>query len=175
MEAAGTLELFAVLSVSFAGFSGLSAVLRGSTSDVRLRKNPRAIRNLVEFSLFTLIYSVIPLVLLNLGLPESAVWRIAAAIFSFSSGIHYYFRFSELLIEAVREDSIGSFRLAVALHSVIIISLVASAFRAIDIAAGTLYIVALLWNLIAMAIAFLRHISPAWAADQADASPLTKR
>ena len=171
MQAAGTLELFAVLSVVIAGFTGLAVVLRSSTADAGSQTNLRALRLLVEFSLFTLIYSVIPLVLWNLGLSESTVWRIAAAIFAFSSGIHYYFRFSELLIEAVREARTGFFRLAVAFDSVIVVSLVASAFHAIDIAAGTLYMVALLWNLIAMANSFARHISPHWAAVQADASP----
>lgn len=160
MQAAGTLELFAEISVAFAGFTGLAAVVRGASPDPGVRSHQRALRFLVEYSLFTLVYCVLPLVLWNIGLPEAAVWRIAAVFFAFASGTYYYFRFTELLTDAVNENTIRKFRCTVALDAVIIVSMVGSAFRAIDVAPLTLYLFGLLWNLIAIGMTFVRLIRP---------------
>ena len=160
MQAGGTLELFAEISVVLAGFTGLAAVLRGTHSDADMVSHQRTLRLLVEYCLATLVYSMIPLVLRDFGLPELVVWKVSAVLFSVASGTYYYFRFSEVLTEAIREGTIRSFRLSVALNSVIIVSMVASVFRAIDVAPMTMYLIALLWNVIAMSMGFVRLIRP---------------
>jgi hypothetical protein len=164
MQADGTLELFAEISVVLAGFAGLAAVLRGTHSDPGAGSHQRSLRLLVEYCLATLVYSMIPLVLRDLGIKELVVWRLSAVLFSVATGTYYYFRFTEVLTEAVREGTIRSFRLSVALNSVIIVSMVASAFRAIDVMPMTMYLVGLLWNVIAMSMGFIRLIRPMTAA-----------
>jgi hypothetical protein len=160
MQASATLELFALLSIAFAGFSGLAVVVRGASIEPSEASHQRALGFLVECSVCTLAYSVLPLVLWNLGLPESAVWRVAAVVFSFASGVYYYFRFTELLVDAVTDERIRSFRLTVALHAVIIVSMVGSAFRAIDVDSITIYFIGLLWNLISIGMTFAWLVRP---------------
>ena len=173
MQAAGILELFAEITGVFAGFLGLAALLRGANSDPGARSHQRALRLLVEYCLCTLVYALIPIVLWNLGLIESAVWRVSAVLFTLGSGTYYFFRFTELITDAVVEDTIRSFRMTVAFDAVIIVSMVASAFRAIDVAPMTMYLLGLLWNVIAISMGFVRLLRPMVEAKGASTPPLT--
>lgn len=78
MQASETLTALAEVSVAFAGFSGIVTAFRrrspGEWSDLdRFR-----FRFMVEFSLATLLLSLLPLILAEMGLAEPRAWSVAS-------------------------------------------------------------------------------------------------
>lgn len=80
MQASDTLTALAEVSVAFAGFSGIVTAFRrrspGEWSDLdRFR-----FRFMVEFSLATLLLSLLPLILAEMGLAEARAWSVASLV-----------------------------------------------------------------------------------------------
>ena len=102
MQAEGILELIAEISVACAGFSGLlGAFRRNSTTNHDLQNE---MRMLIDYALFLLARALAPLILWNIGIDESTVWRIASAI-SVGSIVVYYARRGPQLFSDARSDA----------------------------------------------------------------------
>ena len=164
MQSEGALVLFAELSVAFAGFTGVVGALRRGKPDDDAARQASELRLLIEYSILTLIKSVLPLVLWNIGLPELDAWRVACAYAVIESATYYWFRFSALRANAPPESS-KSFRAGFVIDSVVVFGLFLGAVNVFPWGPSAIYLVALLWNLIGTALSFIRLVQPIWKAN----------
>ena len=80
MEAEGSLQTLAEVSVTLAGFSSLLVVLRRGPVGALSEGEGTDLFVVVGGNLLVLVYSLLPLSLHYLGASESATWRIASAL-----------------------------------------------------------------------------------------------
>ena len=79
-DSADVLLTFAEVSVAFAGFSSIVAVFQQRTRDDEAPFDLFRFLIMLEFSLASLLFALIPFPLHFAGLPESAVWTSSGAM-----------------------------------------------------------------------------------------------
>ena len=155
MQSEGTLVLFAELSVAFAGFTGVVGALRQrATDDTAARQE---LRLLIEYSVLTLIKSVLPLVLLSMDLSELSAWRVASACVAIQSATYHWFR-----LAALRSNAFPGFWIIVAADWALVVGLVLGAANVLPWGPSPVYLLALFWNLVGTALSFIRLVQPIW-------------
>lgn len=75
------LTIVAELAVAIAGFAGIVVSLRGRVEDLSPMAAARLWR-LVETSLATALFALLPLAFHHLGLPASQVWSLSSGLFA---------------------------------------------------------------------------------------------
>ncbi len=80
IEAEGSLQTLAEVSVALAGFSSLLVVLRRGPAGALSEGEGTDLFVVVGGNLLVLVYSLLPLSLHYLGASESSTWRIASAL-----------------------------------------------------------------------------------------------
>lgn len=81
MDTTTVLLATAQIAVAFAGFAGLAALLgrRQSKDDVRI--DVMRLRAILEGSLSVVAVSVLPLILLSMGMTRSGTWRFCSGVY----------------------------------------------------------------------------------------------
>jgi len=162
MHGEGTLELFAELFVAFAGFTALAGViLRSSSEGASLRQE---VRLLLEYSLFYVVLSTLPLVFFYAGLSESSAWRLACAVSAIQTTIYYALRFGSLRRWTVQTGTSSQFWFTCTVDCLFVALLVAAAAAIGPLSAISVYLLHLLWGLIGSALSFVRLARPIWQA-----------
>ena len=76
----GGLDVIAEISVALAGFSGLAAAFRKRQFSEWTRRERLALWQILNWSVFTLFFALVPSALLNLGIAQDTTWRLMSAI-----------------------------------------------------------------------------------------------
>jgi hypothetical protein len=159
MQSEGTLVLFAELSVAFAGFTGVVGVLNRRVADEAAAS--QELRLLIEYSVSTLIRSLLPLVLWNMGLSELSAWRVASAFWIIQSAAYHWFRFSAVHASFPPESRF-IFWISIVADWATWVGLALGAANVLPWSPAPLYLLALLWNLVGTALSFIRLVQPLW-------------
>lgn len=97
MQGEGILQTIAEVSVAFTGFTGVVVVFgRGPRDGARI-VNTVAFRGMLASSLQTLFFSVVPFLILAIGVAEPNLWRVGSAFMLVGMGVGaaadaYFFR-----------------------------------------------------------------------------------
>ena len=89
-----SLSLVAELAIALAGFASLVTIIgRRQGREDRVLDAIR-LRSMLEFSLLTAAFALLPLVPFHAGLSQNSTWRLCAALFAGSGGLYsiYWFR-----------------------------------------------------------------------------------
>ena len=144
----------AELSVVLAGFSGVVISLQRRFEDPNAMAYSRLWR-LVETSLSSALFSIVPLVLHSLGLAESTVWSAASLMFAvYLVSLHIYFfrRFWELWRSSEVSWRFNGPTLSV--QALLVVGLVFNALGARPHAAP--YFLAVVWYVVLSGLVFAR-------------------
>ena len=168
MQAEGMLELVAEIAIGFAGFSGIVGVYRTHTD---ASHDPRAdLRLLVEYSIFLLTLSMLPLFLWNFGLTENGAWRAASLAAGLLNAAYYAIRQRQILASAAEQHIAASMRVYIVLDWSLIVLLLINSTGVFPWAPAIFYLGNLAYQLSGSALTFVRFIAPLWkpAAQQGD-------
>ncbi len=104
MEAEGTLEVIAEISIAFTGFAGIVGALAGG----RLRPDQPHVWlpfwAMIEVGLGTLFAALFPLLPYHLGLPDQQVWSASSGLLVILIACHLVFM-SPRFLRALRDPS----------------------------------------------------------------------
>ena len=75
----GGLDTIAEISVALAGFSGLAAAFRKRQFSEWTRRERLGLWQILNWSVYTLFFALVPGALLNLDIPQEAIWRLMSA------------------------------------------------------------------------------------------------
>ena len=165
MQQADVLELLAELSVAFAGFTGLVGALRlRRDQDQALRGE---LRILIEFSLYLMIASLVPLFLWQAGASEASAWRIASLGHVVFIVVYYVRRARTLLANAVAAGNASVFWGTLAVESVIGSLVAANGLGLLPWPLHVVYLGNLFYQLIGTALSFMRFAAPLWRGETA--------
>ena len=83
-----SLSLVAELAVALAGFASLVTIIgrRRARDDAAI--DAVRLRGMLEYSLLTAAFALLPLLPFHAGLSETATWRLCAAVFGATGGIY---------------------------------------------------------------------------------------
>ena len=127
MEAEGSLQTLAEVSVALAGFSSLLVVLRRGPAGALSEGEGTDLFVVVGGNLLVLVYSLLPLSLHYLGASESSTWRIASALLA-AALLLGYVAIVRLYAGLLRSGTQGSFprvsRMAVHTPIIVVIFLI---------------------------------------------------
>jgi len=160
VQAAGTLELVAELSVAFAGFSGIVGVYRSRSGDVTSPRDD--LRLLVEYSIFVLALSLTPLFLWHGGVSEDSAWRLASLAAALYTIFYYWHRYRSILAGASEQEMNGTMRFYIACDWLLSALLVASAAGILPVQPVVPYLANLAFQLAGTAVTFMRFVAPLW-------------
>jgi hypothetical protein len=158
MQAADFLLSVAEISVAFAGFSGIVAVIgrratgEWSTGDV-LR-----FWQMIEVSLLALIFSLVPFGFHYLGLSESDVWAASSGLLALASGLQTLRSLVRNLRAAGSDASLSLLFSATffLIAAVVIVVLVLNALGIIFQRAVGPYLIGIFWQLLLACVLFWR-------------------
>ena len=80
----GELDVIAEISIALAGFSGLAAAFRSRMFSEWTPRERLGLWQILNWSVFTLLFALVPSALLNLGIPQEATWRSISAVAFFA-------------------------------------------------------------------------------------------
>lgn len=150
-----TLFIFAEVSVLFAGFGGLSVVI-GRLEDKVARAR---LRNVILTALVILVMSLLPVVLLSMGLPEPWAWRIGLAVF-LAVFLAFYLVSGDLKLfmqlNPLERAMISGDWLVMGLQ-------VSALFGWFGVGVVSIYIATLFWHLFSACVMYLLVFAPVWS------------
>jgi hypothetical protein len=71
----------AQIAVGLAGFTGVSSAFSSRPTDVSAEIQAERLRGMIEAGLVAVIFSLLPLLLSDVELPEATLWRLASALY----------------------------------------------------------------------------------------------
>jgi len=150
-----TLFIFAEVSVLFAGFGGLSVVIGSLENEIARAR----LRNVVLTALLILIMSLLPVVLLSMGLPEPWAWRISLVIF-LAFFLVFYFVSGDLKLfmqlKPLERAMISGDWLFIALQ-------VSALLGWFGLSVVSIYFATLFWHLLSACVMYLLVFAPVWS------------
>jgi hypothetical protein len=160
VQQADTLQLLAELAVAFAGFTGLVGVFRmNRAGDEAFRGE---LRLLIEFSLYLMLASLVPLFLWQAGLSEAASWRFASFAHVAFTTVYYVGRWRSLLAHTAAGGNTGGFVATLAVELTLAALLLANGLGTLPWAPHIVYLASLFYQLVGTSLSFMRFASPLW-------------
>lgn len=114
MQTTQALAVLAQVSVAFAGFSAIVTAFGKRTPEQWRPLDRLRFRFMIEFSLFTLSLSLVPLFVLAFGIAEAVVWRSCSALLAL--GALFYMLLSAHRVRRLMVGGVGVSRGFVALN-----------------------------------------------------------
>ncbi len=158
MQASELLLTIANVSVAFAGFTGIVAVF-GRRADGEWRRGDiLRFWQMIEISLLTLIFSLVPFVFHHMGLEETTVWAASSGMLALASAIQMARAAIGTLWAFGSDPSLslvfsGGF---VLIGVIVILVLIANAYGFIFRQEAAPYVVAIFWEMCLASILFWR-------------------
>ncbi len=132
MEAEGTLEVIAEISIAFIGFAGIVGALAGG----RLRPDQPHVWlpfwAMIEVGLGTLFAALFPLLPYHLGLPDQQVWSASSGLLVILIACHLVFM-SPRFLRAVRDSPLRLPAIVIPARLALVIAFVSQLLNAIGI------------------------------------------
>jgi hypothetical protein len=160
VQQADTLQLLAELAVAFAGFTGLVGAFRMNRADDESFRGE--LRLLIEFSVYLMLSSLVPLFLWNAGLSESTSWRSASFAHVVFVIVYYVRGWRWLRAHAAASRNAGGFVATFAVELSLAALLLANGFGALPWAPHVAYLGSLFYQLVGTSLSFMRFASPLW-------------
>jgi len=153
-----TLFIIAEIAVLFAGFGGLSVVAGRLVSKIeRVR-----LRNVIGTALMLVVSSLLPVMLVIFGIPESWVWRIGTGVlvsytllfYGLSGDLNLFF------------DALPLDRALIVGDWVLAFMQLCAAAAWFGLPADRVYVGTLYWHLVSACVMYMLVFEPIWAGDQ---------
>ena len=166
LEPSDALLTISELSIAIVGFAGIVTVLQPAETR-QLAQNRFRLRSMVEFALASLVYSLLPLVLLYSQVPNELSWSIAsAALIIGLSGYIIYRRAGEHGIRGPAPNPSPRFRVFMLVGFVLVMLVQLMNIAGVVFPRSfTAYFIGLAWLLVISAIMFARIIFYSGAVD----------
>jgi len=166
MQEAGTLEVFAEIAIAIAGFSGVVSALGGGTKATDLDRLRLAM--LLQSSLTTAFFSLLPLVLFSTSLAPASIWGVTSSCWILYMAVHLTTLRRRIGYAGSAPDRMGRPLLAFA-FSGIALMLVLQALNAAAMRLAWPHLAALLWGLLTASLFFVRLVQSLWSNGEAAA------
>jgi hypothetical protein len=160
MQQADMLELLAELAVAFAGFTGLVGAFRANRDDDEAFRSE--LRLLIEFSLYLMLSSLVPLFLWQVGLPEAMAWRLASLGSVAYVAIYYVRRFGLLFENASKYGNTRVLVGTLVIETPLAALLLANGFGILPWDPHVAYVANLFYQLVGTSLSFMRFAAPLW-------------
>ena len=166
MEIFDQLRIVIQISISLAGFSGIVASFQYREGANVTRGDTLGLVMLVNMSLVTMFFSVLPIILLNFKIDESTVWGVCSLLIALNYATFLYYIRSRMKRVRVRKTITKLTHLFWYVSCLLII--IANIFNSLNILLHREYppyFISLLWPLAAAWYLFARLVSrPLWRA-----------
>jgi hypothetical protein len=160
METAGTLEVFAEIAIAIAGFSGVVVALSGTAKSTVLDRT--RLHMLLQASLMTAFFSLLPLVLFSTDLEPASIWGVASSCWILYMAVNLTTLRRRVGYTGPAPDTISRHLLTFVFGGVALI-LVLQVLNAAVMRLAWPHLAALLWGLIIASLFFVRLILSIWS------------
>ena len=155
-----TLQTFAEVSVALAGFIGITAAFRRRDSSSWSTYDINSVRFVLEVSFAALFLSVLPAIIVNLGVAEAPAWQVAGGLMSLTLVALFIYQSHR---RRRMEQELGSTRSLEArpylLALYVVITALIAISSALDIAVTGAYLIGVSMLLASAAIEFLAFVA----------------
>ncbi len=165
MDATATLEVFAEIAIAIAGFSGVVSAFSGSTGSKSTELDRVRLNMLLQNSLVTAFFSLLPLVLFSTSLEVERIWGVTSGCWLIYTAANLFALGRRIRRMGPALDGMSRPLLSLS-FSVSALIVVLQAFNVAVLCLAWPHLAALLWGLMTASIFFVRLVQSLWSNDQ---------